>query len=68
MHQQNEMELAADLCSGCSLLTTKHDWSDWCQYNMTGWVSIWAYDMLFQCGSTIKRVLSPTATNRHLNS
>ena len=28
--------------------TTKHNWSARCQYNVTGWVSIWAYDMLFQ--------------------
>ena len=34
--------------------TTKHNWSAWCQYNVTGWVSIWAYDMLSQWGSTIK--------------
>ena len=25
--------------------TTKHDWSAWCQYNVTGWVNMWAYDM-----------------------
>ena len=24
------------------------DWSARCQYNVTGWVSIWAYDMLSQ--------------------
>ena len=28
--------------------TTKHNWSAWCQYNVTGWVSMWAYDMLSQ--------------------
>ena len=28
--------------------TTKHNWSAQCQYNMTGWVSILAYDMLYQ--------------------
>ena len=28
--------------------TTKHDWSARCQYNVTGWVSMWAYDMLSQ--------------------
>ena len=22
--------------------------SAWCQYNVTGWVSMWAYDMLSQ--------------------
>ena len=38
------------------------------QYNVTGWVSMWAYDMLSQLSSTIKRALSPTATNRHLVS
>ena len=32
------------------------------------WVSMLAYDMLSQWGSTIKYVLSPTATNRHLIS
>ena len=26
--------------------TMKHNWLAWCQYNMTGWVSMWAYDML----------------------
>ena len=28
--------------------TTKHNWLAWCQYNVTGWVSMWAYDMLSQ--------------------
>ena len=28
--------------------TTKHNWSARCQYNVTGWVSMWAYDMLSQ--------------------
>ena len=28
--------------------TMKHNWSAWCQYNVTGWVSMWAYDMLSQ--------------------
>ena len=28
--------------------TTKHDWLAQCQYNVTGWVSMWAYDMLSQ--------------------
>ena len=28
--------------------TTKHNWSAWCQYNVTGWVSMWACDMLSQ--------------------
>ena len=26
--------------------TTKHNWSARCQYNVTGWVSLWAYDLL----------------------
>ena len=26
--------------------TVKHNWSAQCQYNVTGWVSMWAYDML----------------------
>ena len=26
--------------------TTKHNWSAWCQYNVTGWGSMWVYDML----------------------
>ena len=26
--------------------TTKHNWPARCQYNVTGWVSMWAYDML----------------------
>ena len=26
--------------------TMKHNWSAQCQYNVTGWVSMWAYDML----------------------
>ena len=46
----------------------KHNWLALCQYNVTGWVSMWAYDMLSPLGSTIKRALSPTATNRHLIS
>ena len=29
---------------------------------------MWAYDMLSQLGSIIKRALSPSATNRHLIS
>ena len=28
--------------------TTKHNWSARCQYNLTGWVSMWAYDMVSQ--------------------
>ena len=28
--------------------TTKHNWSARCQYNVTGWLSMWAYDMLSQ--------------------
>ena len=28
--------------------TMKHNWSARCQYNMTGWVPMWAYDMLSQ--------------------
>ena len=28
--------------------TTKHNWSARCQYNVTRWVSMWAYDMLSQ--------------------
>ena len=28
--------------------TTKRNWSARCQYNVTGWVSMWAYDMLSQ--------------------
>ena len=24
--------------------TTKHNWSARCQYNVTGWVSMWSYD------------------------
>ena len=26
--------------------TTKHNWSARCQNNVTGWVSMWAYNML----------------------
>ena len=26
--------------------TMKHNWSARCLYNVTGWVSTWAYDML----------------------
>ena len=29
-------------------VTTKHNFSARCQYNVTGWVSMWAYDMLSQ--------------------
>ena len=39
--------------------TMKHDWSAQCQYNVTGQVSMWAYDMLPQWGRTIQRALSP---------
>ena len=28
--------------------TTKYNWLARCQYNVTGWVSMWAYDMLSQ--------------------
>ena len=28
--------------------TMKHNWLAWCQHNVTGWVSMWAYDMLSQ--------------------
>ena len=28
--------------------STKYNWSARCQYNVTGWVSMWAYDMLSQ--------------------
>ena len=28
--------------------TMKHNWSTWCHYNVTGWVSMWVYDMLSQ--------------------
>ena len=28
--------------------TTKHNWLARCQYNVTGWVSMWACDMLSQ--------------------
>ena len=28
--------------------TTKHNWSVQCLYNVTGWVSMWAYEMFSQ--------------------
>ena len=28
--------------------TTKHNWSTRCQCNVTGWGSMWTYDMLSQ--------------------
>ena len=28
--------------------TMKHNWSTRCQYNVTGWISMWACDMLSQ--------------------
>ena len=28
--------------------TTKRNWSAWCQYNVSGWVSMWACYMLSQ--------------------
>ena len=28
--------------------TAKHNWLACCQYDVTGWVSMWAYDMLSQ--------------------
>ena len=46
--------------------TMQHNWSARCQYNVTRWVSMWAYDMLSHKHSTIKRSLGPTATNGHL--
>ena len=52
----------------CNWWRREENWSAPCQYNVTGWVSMWAYDMLSQLGSTIKRPLGPTATNRHLIS
>ena len=33
---------------GESDVTTKHNWLARCQYKVTGWVSMWAYDMLSQ--------------------
>ena len=30
------------------MMTTKHNWSARCQYNVTGWVGMWACDMLSQ--------------------
>ena len=32
---------------GCEIkiIVTKHKWSAWYQYNVAGWVSMWAYDM-----------------------
>ena len=30
------------------VVTTKHNWLARCQYNVTGWVSMWAYYMLSQ--------------------
>ena len=52
----------------CNWLKREENWSARCQYNVTGWVSMWACDMLSQSGSTIKQELGPTATNRQLIS
>ena len=30
-------------CTQYEVGTTKHNWSVTCQYNVTGWVSMWAY-------------------------
>ena len=43
-----------DICGPClhgtqhEVGTTKRNWSALCQYNVTGCVSMWAYDMLYQ--------------------
>ena len=66
-----DLKNESDLClhgTNDEVGTMKHNWSARCQYNVTGWVSMWACDMLSQSGSTIKRALSPTATNGHLIS
>ena len=55
----------------CMVLRMKQEpqnnWSTWCQYNLTGWVNMWGYEMLSHI-KIIKRALSLTATNRHLIS
>ena len=35
-------------CTYDKVGTTKHNWSVQCQYNVTGWGSMWACDMLSQ--------------------
>ena len=36
--------------------TTKHNWSAWCQYNVTGWVSMWAnWVPILQIGTSSHR-------------
>ena len=35
-------------CTQHEVGITKHNWSAWCQYNVTWWGSIWAYDMFSQ--------------------
>ena len=35
-------------CTYDEVGTTKHNWLARCQYKETGWVSMWACDMLFQ--------------------
>ena len=48
--------------------TTKHNWSARCQYNVTGWVSMWACDMLSQGGSTITTEKVKTCSHLRLNA
>ena len=43
--------------------TIKHNWLAQCQFNVTGWVTMWGYDMLSQWDSIIKMALGPNATN-----
>ena len=60
-----QLEVVAACClllAACCLLgtpyevrTTKYNWLVWCQYNVTGWGTMWAYDMISQWGSTIKK-------------
>ena len=52
----------------CSWLKREENWSAQSQYTVTGWVSMWACEMLSQLGSAIKRALGPNATNRQLIS
>ena len=50
-HHTKDFKNGSDLClhgTYDEVGTTKYNWSAWCQYNVTGWVSIWAYDMLSQ--------------------
>ena len=49
--QTKDVKNGSDSClhdSQDEVGTTKHNWLAWCQYNVSGWGSMWAPDMLSQ--------------------